>query len=81
MIFSLKQLLPLTYRTHYWDTGHQLHFCVWQQWFGHCFNVDDVVMKYDAGMEQRCKEAFERGEYRMLSDVIDELRKQVEASA
>jgi hypothetical protein len=35
----LKQLLPLTYRTHY-KLGGKPTFCVWQMWFGKCFNID-----------------------------------------
>lgn len=35
----LKQLLPLTYRSHY-KLGGKPTFCVWQMWFGRCFNID-----------------------------------------
>jgi hypothetical protein len=73
-VYFLKQLLPLTYRTRYWDPQHQLHFCVWRQWFGRCFKVDDVVVVYDAEMERRCIAAIERGEYQRLDEVIAELR-------
>ncbi|MGD0039311.1 MAG: hypothetical protein ABSE84_02650 [Isosphaeraceae bacterium] len=72
--YYLKQILPLTYRTRYWDAQHQLHFCVWRQWFGRCFNVDDVVVVYDAEMERRCIAAIERGEYQTLDEVLGELR-------
>lgn len=44
MTWYLKQLLPLTYRSRYIENGER-HFCVWQMWFGYCFNIDDVVIK------------------------------------
>jgi hypothetical protein len=74
ILYLLKQLLPLSYRTRYWDAGHELHFCVWRQWLGRCYAVDDVVVKYDAEMERRSIAAIERGEYRRLDEVIAELR-------
>jgi hypothetical protein len=40
----LRQLLPLTYRTHYWDEDEKRHFCVWKMWLGRCYKIDDVVM-------------------------------------
>lgn len=43
MIWYLKQLLPLTYRTWYRENGVQ-HFCVWNMWMGRCYNIDDVVV-------------------------------------
>lgn len=44
MKWYIRQLLPLHYRTRYRDAEGNLHFCVWQMWFGHCFAVDDVVV-------------------------------------
>ncbi len=44
LIWYLRQLLPLTYRTRYGDeTGNQ-HFVVWNMWFGHQYNVEDVIV-------------------------------------
>ena len=42
--WHIRQLLPLTYRSHYEDGNGQRHFCVWQMWFGRCFNVEDVIV-------------------------------------
>lgn len=44
MLWFLKQLLPLTYRTRYGIGGEQ-HFVVWRMWLGRCFAIDDVVVK------------------------------------
>jgi hypothetical protein len=43
LIWYLRQLLPLHYRTHYTDAQGRRHFTVWQMWLGRCFSVDDVV--------------------------------------
>lgn len=41
----LRQLLPLTYRTHYTETDRGLrHFAVWRMWFGHVFDHDDHII-------------------------------------
>jgi len=40
MLWYLKQLLPLTYRTTYGKDGKKF-FTVWNMWFGVCFNVDE----------------------------------------
>ena len=74
LLYYVLQLFPLTYRTRYWDADRQLHFCVWRQWFGRCFQVDDVVVVYDAEMQRRCIAAIERGEYQTLAEVLGELR-------
>lgn len=42
LVWYIKQLFPLTYRTRYKENGKP-HFCVWRMWFGFCFNIDDVV--------------------------------------
>jgi hypothetical protein len=73
-VFLFQTLVPLCRRNWYWDAQHQLHFTVWWEWFGMHFATDDVVVKYDAEMERRCIEAYERGEYKTLEDVIAELR-------
>jgi hypothetical protein len=44
IIWHIKQLLPLTYRTEYIENGER-HFTVWRMWFGRCFDIDDVVVK------------------------------------
>jgi len=43
LVWYLKQLLPLTYRTTYEEKGKQ-HFAVWRMWWGWCFDIDDVVV-------------------------------------
>lgn len=44
MIWYIKQLLPLTYRTTYGDELGKKHFVVWKMWFGRCFAIDDYVV-------------------------------------
>lgn len=44
LIWSLKQLVPLTYRTRYSDGSGQRRFVVWRMWFGRCFDVEDVAL-------------------------------------
>lgn len=43
LIWHLKQLFPLTYRSTYGDSAGRRHFTVWRMWFGRCFDVHDVV--------------------------------------
>ncbi|MDQ0427684.1 hypothetical protein QOZ98_000509 [Planomicrobium stackebrandtii] len=43
MKWYLKQLLPLTYRTHY-EEGGVRHFTVWKMWFGRSFAIDDYII-------------------------------------
>lgn len=43
LVWCLKQLLPLTYRTAYGDQRGQ-HFVVWRMWFGRCFDQTDVLV-------------------------------------
>jgi hypothetical protein len=74
LLYYVLQLLPLTYRTRYWEADHQLHFCVWRQWLGRCYSVDDVVVVYDAEMVRKSIAAVERGEYTTLDEIIAELR-------
>jgi hypothetical protein len=42
VLWHLKQLLPLTYRTWYAEQG-VWHFTVWRMWLGRCFDITDVV--------------------------------------
>lgn len=44
MKWHLKQLLPLTYRSRYSTEDGTRHFCVWNMWFGRCFNIEDYVI-------------------------------------
>ncbi len=44
MIWYFRQILPLTYRSHYTDGVGRRHFCVWRMWFGHCFAVEDHII-------------------------------------
>lgn len=44
VIWRLRQLLPLHYRTRYRDEAGREHFTVWQMWLGRCFAIDDVVV-------------------------------------
>ena len=44
IIWHFRQLLPLTYRSHYADSDGVNHFCVWNMWLGRCYNVEDVVV-------------------------------------
>lgn len=43
MMWYLKQLFPLTYRTTYVQNGEK-HFTVWKMWLGRCYNIDDYVV-------------------------------------
>ena len=40
IIWLLRQLLPLTYRSHY-KHGKKKMFCVWKMWFGRCFDIEE----------------------------------------
>lgn len=43
MLWYLKQLIPLTYRTKYEQDG-QRHFVVWKMWLGRCYSIDDHII-------------------------------------
>jgi hypothetical protein len=43
LVWGLKQLFPLTYRSHYTEKGKK-HFVVWNMWFGRCFNIEDFLV-------------------------------------
>jgi len=44
MIWYLKQLLPLTYRSRYTDSSGHRHLAVWRMWWGRVFDHDDVII-------------------------------------
>lgn len=44
LLWYLKQLFPLTYRTWYRDSNGEQHFTVWKMWFGRSYNIDDVIV-------------------------------------
>ncbi len=46
MLWHLKQLLPLTYRSHYCTDDGCRHFAVWRMWFGKVFAHEDHVILY-----------------------------------
>lgn len=79
LVWLVQQLLPLTYRTRYWDAERQ-HFAVWRQWFGRVFCVDDVVILYDHEMARRCLKAYATGDYKTLQQYTNELQAKIEAS-
>lgn len=44
LIWYLRQLFPLTYRSHYSTESGQKRFAVWRMWLGCCFDVEDVAI-------------------------------------
>ena len=38
----VRQILPLTYRSHYVEMNGKKYFTVWRMWFGRCFDIDKV---------------------------------------
>ncbi|WP_117161453.1 hypothetical protein [Paraliobacillus sp. X-1268] len=44
IIWYLKQLIPLTYRTKYTEDGVK-YFTVWKMWLGKCYEVDSYEVK------------------------------------
>ncbi len=38
IVWCIRQLLPLTYRSHYGDESGQKYFAVWRMWFGRVFD-------------------------------------------
>lgn len=40
----LRQLLPLTYRSHYREADGTHHFAVWKMWLGKVFCHEDHVI-------------------------------------
>ena len=43
LVWMLRQLLPLHYRTRYIEEGRR-HYAVWRMWFGRVFAYDDVIV-------------------------------------
>jgi hypothetical protein len=43
LVWMLRQLLPLHYRTAYIEGGRR-HYAVWRMWFGRVFDHDDVIV-------------------------------------
>ena len=41
----LRQLLPLTYRSHYRTSDGTKQFDVWNMWFGRVFNHESYTIK------------------------------------
>jgi hypothetical protein len=39
-MWYLKQLVPLTYRSHYLDTEGNKRFDVWKMWMGRCYKIE-----------------------------------------
>lgn len=62
MLWYLKQLFPLTYRTTYGDEKGR-HFVVWRMWFGRCFAVEDVITAEP--IKPVDQESIARGEVRV----------------
>lgn len=44
LVWCIKQLLPLTYRSHYTEDGKK-YFEVWRMWFGRSFDRERVEKK------------------------------------
>lgn len=44
LIWTIKQLLPLTYWTKYKTNDGKSHFSVWNMWFGKVFNHTDIIV-------------------------------------
>lgn len=40
ILWGLKQLFPLTYRSRYTADGRR-RFAVWKMWFGRCYRIED----------------------------------------
>jgi hypothetical protein len=53
LIWMLRQLFPLHYRTTYLDERQQRHYAVWRMWWGRVFAHDDVVVR-SGTIECRC---------------------------
>lgn len=43
--WGLRQLLPLTYRSHYGEADtDRRHFCVWKMWLGRVYAMEDYII-------------------------------------
>ena len=40
LVWYVKQLFPLTYRSKYKDTNGKRYFAVWKMWFGKVYKHD-----------------------------------------
>lgn len=44
-IWGIRQLFPLTYRSHYATMDGQKRFAVWKMWFGRVFASEDYAVQ------------------------------------
>lgn len=44
LIWSMKQLLPLSYWTKYRTQDGAQHFAIWRMWFGRCYDITTVIV-------------------------------------
>ena len=44
LIWNLRQLLPLTYRSHYRDAENRRRFCVWKMFLGRAYAIEDYIV-------------------------------------
>jgi hypothetical protein len=44
--WAVKQLLPLTYRSHFQGEEGESHFTVWKMWMGCCYKQDDIIIHH-----------------------------------
>jgi hypothetical protein len=42
--YHIRQLLPLTYRSHFTTVDGSKHFAVWRMWFGRVFSHEDHII-------------------------------------
>jgi hypothetical protein len=43
IVWTVKQLFPLTYRSHYAENGQKM-FSVWRMWFGKVFDHEKMAV-------------------------------------
>jgi hypothetical protein len=43
VVWAIRQLFPLTYRSHYESAGKKM-FSVYKMWFGHTYKVENFVL-------------------------------------
>ena len=43
--WCLKQLFPMTYRSHWKDANGRSHFSVWKMWFGRVYQSEDFAVE------------------------------------
>jgi hypothetical protein len=72
IVWYLKQLLPLTYRTTYVQ-GDKKHFTVWKMWFGRSYDINDYVI---IGEENEPSEHLVDAVFKRINEKLSEgLRK------